>query len=203
MTQHATKRAEWTSHATIRTLEIDSLRFASDSDIALPVMVSSHERSGTHFVINSIASNSAFRNDPHLNYDTTPLGSFHNFHDSQWSDLLRLSLRTKMREHHQEPFLAGFFLDNSGKLLLSGLCKTIYIARNPLEVMMSYHRFVNYFPWYEGPRAKRPLDFLKPHPKAACCAIKARRSTPWWGDGPFTSWPGSRSPRQIQTTFLS
>ena len=66
---------------TIRTLEIDSLRFASDSDIALPVMVSSHERSGTHFVINSIASNSAFRNDPHLNYDTTPLGSFHNFHD--------------------------------------------------------------------------------------------------------------------------
>ncbi len=151
---------------TISTLEIDPLRFASDSEIALPVMVSSHERSGTHFVINSIANNSAFRNDPHLNYDTTPLGSFHNFHDSQavlsfFGYLCEQKCASVIKSH----FSPGFFLDDSGKLLLSGLCKTIYIARNPLEAMISYHRFVNYFPWYEGPRAKRPIDFLKAAPE--------------------------------------
>lgn len=144
----------------IQTWETEPLRFAADSDISMPVMVASHERSGTHFLINSIAGNSRYRNDPHLNYDFMPLGSFHNFHDkaavARFFERVALTNCASVIKSH---FAAPFFLGDDQRLLTGGLCKIIYILRNPIEVMISYHRLIQHFAWHEGPKPKRVVDF--------------------------------------------
>lgn len=146
--------------------DIDACRFATDTDIGLPVMVSSHERSGTHFLINTLAKNSAYRNNPYLDYDSEPLGSFHNFHES--GDVVRFFQKLDERKCAsviKSHFAAPFFRGADRTLLTAGLCKILYIARTPFEVLLSYHRFVLHFPWYEGPKPKRVLDFVTAAPE--------------------------------------
>jgi hypothetical protein len=150
----------------MNTLEVSPVRFATDTEIALPVVVCSHERSGTHFLINSIAKNSQFRNDPYLDYDIDPLGSLHNFYDQKLtrSFFVRLAenkCSSIIKSHHA----AQFFLDDTNKFLLNGICKALYIVRNPIDVMLSYHRLVKYFYWHEGPKPERVIDFLKAAPE--------------------------------------
>lgn len=142
-------------------LDIDPVRFATDTDIALPILVSSHERSGTHFLINAIARNSGYRNDPYLDYDITPLGSFHNFNDQQavrpfFSRLKENKCASVIKSH----FAAQFFLDDEGHFLLRDVCKTLYILRDPVDVMLSYRRLLNFFPWDEGPKRRDVIEFL-------------------------------------------
>lgn len=147
------------------TWDIESFHFATDTEIAAPVVVCSHERSGTHFLINSLAKNSAYRNNPYLDYDSKPLGSFHNFHDS--GDAVRFfqklhdsNCASVVKSH----FAAPFFRD-ARKKLVTGACKIVYIARNPFDVMLSYHRLVRHFPWHEGPKPKRVLNFVTGAPE--------------------------------------
>lgn len=147
------------------TWDIDPFHFATDTDLSSPVMVCSHERSGTHFLINTLTKNSAYRNDPYLDYDSEPLGSFHNFHDcrdvvSFFQKLHERKCASVVKSH----FAAPFFRDAERKLL-TGPCKIIYIARNPFDVMMSYHRFILHFPWHEGPKPKHTLEFVTAAPQ--------------------------------------
>lgn len=150
----------------INNIDVDSVRFATDTDVPMPVMVCSHERSGTHFLINSIAKNSCFRNDPHLNFDLMPLGSFLNFYDRKsvkdfFCDLAEKSCASIVKSH----FAAQFFFDDDNKFILNDICKTLYIVRNPIEVMLSYHRFINYLSWHEGQKLKATIDFLNAVPE--------------------------------------
>lgn len=158
------------------TWNIEPFRFATDTEISTPVMVCSHERSGTHFLINSIASNSAYRNNPFLNYDAVPLGSFHNFHDNrEVVNFFRRLNETKCASIVKSHFAAPFFRDADQAFLLAGHCKIVYIARNPFDVMMSYHRFVLHFPWHEGPKPKRALDFLNAAPEGRMLRYQGRQ----------------------------
>lgn len=151
----------------IAKIQIQDIRFLTDPAIAAPVMVCSHERSGTHFLMNSIARNSAFHNDPWLDYDYDPLGSFHNFHDCKAVKSLfgRLS-EDKCASIIKSHFAASFFVGEENEFLLPGLCKTLYIARNPIDVMLSFRRYVEYCAWDEGPRAKSVADFFNAAPRA-------------------------------------
>jgi hypothetical protein len=147
-------------------IRTDPVSLVSDTRVSLPVMVCSHERSGTHFLINSIADNSLYSNEPFLRFDQVPLGSFLNFHDARevrafFERLAKYSCASVIKNH----FAAGFFIDKKGRFILEGLCKTIYIVRNPVDVMLSYHRFINYFSWHEGPKKKHTLDFLSTAPE--------------------------------------
>lgn len=45
--------------------------------------ICSHERSGTHFLMNSISINSHYSANPYLNFDLSPLGDMINFYDSK------------------------------------------------------------------------------------------------------------------------
>lgn len=142
-------------------LDIDPVCFTTDTDISLPVMVSSHERSGTHFLINTIALNSSYSNDPYLDYDIYPLGSFHNFNDRKAVQPFFARLKDRrcasvIKNH----FAAQFFLDDDRQFLLNGLCKTIYIVRNPVDLMLSYRRLIDFFPWDEGPKRRDIIEFL-------------------------------------------
>lgn len=150
----------------INKIDVDSVRFATDTDVPTPVMVCSHERSGTHFLINSIAKNSCFRNDPHLNFDFMPLGSFLNFYDRNsvkafFCHLAEKSCASIVKSH----FAAQFFFDDDNNFMLNHICKTLYIVRNPVDVMLSYHRFINYVSWHEGPKLEPTIDFLNAAPE--------------------------------------
>lgn len=147
-------------------LDVAPVRFATDTDVSLPVMVCSHERSGTHFLINSIAQNSHFRNDPYLDYDFMPLGSFHNFHDRKAvADLFGRLAEERCASVLKSHFPAQFFLDAAQNFVLGGLCKVLYIVRNPVDVMLSYQRLINYFAWHEGPAPKCAIEFLSSAPE--------------------------------------
>jgi hypothetical protein len=147
------------------TWTIEPFHFATDTEIAAPVVVCSHERSGTHFLINSLAKNSAYRNNPYLDYDSKPLGSFHNFHHGADAASFFQKLHDKncasiVKSH----FAAPFFRDSDGKLV-TGPCKIVYIVRNPFDVMLSYHGLVQHFPWHEGPKPTRVLNFVTAAPE--------------------------------------
>ena len=47
--------------------------------VKIPLMVCSHERSGTHFMMNSISECTEYTVNPFLNFDYMPLDSFVNF----------------------------------------------------------------------------------------------------------------------------
>lgn len=150
----------------IAKIEIKNVQFATDPEIACPAMVCSHERSGTHFLINSITKNSQFRNDPWVDYDYDPFGSFHNFHDrnavkSLFAHFSRENCASIIKSH----FAAPFFLGQQNEFLLAGLCKTLYIARNPIDVMLSFRRYVEYCTWSEGPLTKNVYDFFNSVPQ--------------------------------------
>ena len=46
-------------------------------------MVCSHERSGTHFLMNSLSASTFYTIEPFLNYDYFPLGSYLNFYSKK------------------------------------------------------------------------------------------------------------------------
>ncbi len=56
-----------------------SFELSGSEKVNLPLMVCSHERSGTHFVMNSISKCTEYTANPFLNFDYSPLGSLINF----------------------------------------------------------------------------------------------------------------------------
>lgn len=150
----------------IATIEIDPIRFATDTRISFPLMVCAHERSGSHFLINSIADNSLYRNDPRLDYDVDPLGTFHNFHDvNSTRSFFRGLAAHKCASIVKSHFPADFFIDEEGNFLLDGLCKVLYVTRNPIDVMLSFHRYIKTCSWNEGPKTTCPIEFFRASPQ--------------------------------------
>ena len=54
-----------------------------NENVKKSIIVSSHERSGTHFLMNSVAINSNYTVNPYLNFDLMPLGDTVNFFSPQ------------------------------------------------------------------------------------------------------------------------
>ena len=49
-----------------------SFELSGSEKVNLPLMVCSHERSGTHFLMNSLSSSTFYTVEPFLNYDYFP-----------------------------------------------------------------------------------------------------------------------------------
>ena len=60
-----------------------SFELSGSKKVNLPLMVCSHERSGTHFAMNSISKCTEYTANPFLNFDYHPLGSVVNFFSEQ------------------------------------------------------------------------------------------------------------------------
>jgi hypothetical protein len=158
----------------IAKIAIGPVRLASDERIPLPVMVCAHERSGTHFLMNSIAKNSIYRNDPFLNYDLDPLGSFVNFHYTRdvrlfFEHIAAHCCASIIKSH----FAAEFFAGSEREYVVSRSCKTIYIVRDPLDVMASYRRLIDHLPWREGPKGLGIFDFVNAPPQGRMVRYQA------------------------------
>jgi hypothetical protein len=126
-------------------------------------VIVSHERSGTHFLMNTLALNFAYIAKPWVNFDfqlglnlyhsTTALEVFRSIKGNQ--------LKNITKSHHPFPFFADF-ID-----YLSEIFYVFYIYRDPRDVMLSFWEFIREIPWDEGPQAKTVGSFMRSAPRGA------------------------------------
>ena len=133
------------------------------------VIVCSHERSGTHFLMNSISSNSDYTSDPYLNFDSIPCGDLVNFYSSNSieSFIKKISkikhennnytLSSIIKTHHPS-YVFNKLFDNPDVIFL-------YIYRKPIDVFISFRNFIENWNWHEGPKTNTLLEFIKSPPE--------------------------------------
>jgi hypothetical protein len=125
------------------------------------VIVVSHERSGTHFLMNTLAACYGYVSQPWIDFDHPPLAI--NFYSPPAirDHLLGLAAGARthlIKTHHQ----AGFF---RGELpVLAEHFVFLYIHRNPVDVLLSYWRYMHRWSWLEGPKVADPLTFARAEP---------------------------------------
>lgn len=121
---------------------------ASDK-IKKTLCVCSHERSGTHFLMNSIAANSKYSVDPFLNFDSNFFGDMVNFYSTKgienfFKKIISVSSNNKTyylssieKNHHNCIYFNNLF--NNPNFIF------IYIYRNPIDTLISYWNYINYW----------------------------------------------------------
>ena len=146
-----------------------SVNLSYSEKVKFPLIVCSHERSGTHFMMNSISECTEYTSNPFLNFDYIPLGSFVNFF-SQASTYKFLNSLKNVRIHDNSTCCTNSIIKSHFPLSLLSQdsineCKIIYVYRNPLEVFESYWKFLHRWNWFEGPKLQTPLELMKSNPK--------------------------------------
>ncbi|MEM1276093.1 MAG: sulfotransferase domain-containing protein [Pseudomonadota bacterium] len=135
-----------------------------NQDLALdrPVLVASHERSGTHFLMNTLAMSFGFAREEHVPLDTATVNMNYHHPPSLAAffrlnrDYERLWLR---KSHHQ----FGFFAPCIEEILED--VHILYIHRDPRDVAHSYRHFLNALDWPEGPKAEQASAFIRAAPE--------------------------------------
>ena len=139
----------------------------------IPLAVCSHERSGTHFTMNSIAGCSEYVSKPWINFDIDPLGGLINFASQQSvAKFIKnmASLKFKGSRYGAASIIKGHYPAWVFEQAVKGRLNVIYVHRNPVDVFLSYWNFLNAINTvqFEGPS----LD----SPDALCQAKPAGRS---------------------------
>ena len=136
--------------------------------VKIPLMVCSHERSGTHFMMNSISECTEYTVSPFLNFDYMPLGSLVNFFSKESMNKFLFSLQ-EIRKNEYSTHCVNSIIKSHYPLSLldhnKNFCRVIYIYRNPEEVFISYWKFLHRWNWLEGPKLSSPLELIKTNPK--------------------------------------
>lgn len=127
------------------------------------VAVISHERSGTHFLMNTLALNFGYIIDPWWNFDFEQGLNFHAPHGllaylKQVHDKPVLNI---LKSHHQIDFFRGV-----GDYLQEQFF-VFYIYRDPRDVMVSNWKLINQLPWDEGPKTRTVSEFIRSAPRGA------------------------------------
>jgi Sulfotransferase domain len=150
-------------------------------DDRLPVMVVSHERSGTHFLMNTLAACFGYVATPWLDIDRNKF-NINYFHAQSLQTLIVkiAALRTAniLKCHHEFEFFSPIVDAFAGKLhvfYISGKLHVFYIYRHPADVMASYWRFLRTWNWSEGPRADTALDFATAVPMGRLMRFQFRQ----------------------------
>tara|TARA_B100001027_G_scaffold71713_1_gene49019 strand:+ start:726 stop:1520 length:795 start_codon:yes stop_codon:yes gene_type:complete len=150
-------------------LEKKQTKICVDENINKTIFVCSHERSGTHFLMNSIATNSNYTAEPYLNFDLIPLGDTVNFfsasHVKSFVDEIsnikhqnkRHGLSSLIKSHHPSYIFEELFNNQSFFFF--------YIYRDPVETLLSFWKFIHHWNWHEGPKLDTPLKFVKTEPE--------------------------------------
>jgi hypothetical protein len=124
-------------------------------------MVVSHERSGTHFLINALTRAYDYP-DRLLDFDQRSLNINYYAPHAIVSTITEVAKRRSsavLKSHHAVDFFDG--------ILDEVLKKTIifYIHRDPVDVMISLWRFINHWRWREGPKRASAFEFASSQPE--------------------------------------
>lgn len=127
----------------------------------LPILVVSHERSGTHFTMNSLAACFDYVSAPWIDFDRHHF-NINYYHPPSLKELLLnvagLRFANIVKSHHELEFFQDFLA------AIEGAYHIIYVYRNPADVMASYWRYLPTWDWAEGPREATALDFANAPP---------------------------------------
>lgn len=130
-------------------------------DGRLPIMVVSHERSGTHFTMNALASCFDYVSAPWIDIDRHHF-NINYFHAPSLQQLVLnvagLRMANLMKSHHEFEFFKAFVAETEGVL------NFVYVYRHPADVMASYWRFLHTWGWVEGPTEDTALGFATAAP---------------------------------------
>jgi hypothetical protein len=146
----------------------NNLQIKTSAKIKAQLMVCSHERSGTHFTMNTIDAVSDYCSNPWLNYDLDPLGAKINFFSpASTNDFIRKlsdlkvdgssSCNSSILKSH---FPISHLGDDSRNLPL----KIIYVWRDPAETIASLWKFMHRWSWNEGPKTETPIELATSRP---------------------------------------
>lgn len=128
------------------------------------VMVVSHERSGTHFLMNSLAACFGYVSVPWINFDIGNENVLARHTRAQLRQtLLGLAerpLANIVKSHHTADFFTGE---------LNNLTQRYFVAviyRHPADVMLSFWRYMHHYRAADdaGPQTADPIAFAKAHP---------------------------------------
>lgn len=126
------------------------------------VMVVSHERSGTHFLMNTLNQNFNYISHPWINFDFD-LGI--NFHSAKailnfFKKLHNKPVLNIVKSHHNFSFFPKIIN------YLTDQFHIFYIYRDPRDTMASFFRLINHFQWDEGPQTATVSEFIRAQPRA-------------------------------------
>ena len=135
------------------------------------IMVVSHERSGTHFMMNALAKNGGYVSNPWINLDyQTGL----NFHAPKVMAQVFAQYAAKpslniVKSHHQ----LAFFEEVLERILRD--FRIIYVVRHPRSLMPSLWRYLNAWAWDEGPKCGTPSELIRQEPSGAMLRYQKRQ----------------------------
>ncbi len=126
-------------------------------------IVVSHERSGTHSLMNTLARNFGYISSPWVNYDFETGLNLHIPSDAlQFFKIVHdKPLLNIVKSHHQAPFFSEI-VD-----YLADQFHIFYIYRDPRDVMMSFWRLLHANDWFDGPKTATPGEFMRAAPRGA------------------------------------
>ena len=126
--------------------------------------VFSHERSGTHFMMNTLAACFGYVSEPWWNLDFEQGLNFHAPHAVE--EYLRrahgVPVLNVVKSHHQAGFMEPIIDYLTDEFLV------FYVCRHPLDTLVSFWRLVGALPWEEGPLTGTPAEFLRAAPRGGC-----------------------------------
>ncbi len=128
------------------------------------VVVVSHERSGTHFLMNALAVSFGLERDAHLMLDqaTVNLNWYHPASVAFFFRENRAVEPTWLRKSHHQ---FAFFEPVIDEVLTHA--DIFCIHRDPRDVMHSYRHFLNALDWPEGPKCASAAAFIRAAPMGA------------------------------------
>jgi hypothetical protein len=130
-------------------------------DGRLPIMVVSHERSGTHFTMNALAACFDYVSNPWIDIDRHQF-NINYFHAPSLKTLLQnvagMRAANLVKSHHEFEFFKQFATATEGVINL------VYVYRHPADVMSSFWRFLHTWDWAEGPTEDTTLGFATAAP---------------------------------------
>lgn len=127
------------------------------------ILVVTHERSGTHFLMNTLALNFGYIARPWLNVDFEHGINFHSADGfANFFGLFRGKPVLNIGKSHH---CFGFYENFIDQLIEE--FQIIYVHRDPRDVMVSFWRLVNSLPWDEGPKTATPAEFMRHPPSGA------------------------------------
>lgn len=132
------------------------------------LMICSHERSGTHFLMNTMDTVSHYSAKPWVNYDLHPLGGKLNFFSKKSTRSFIKSLSSiKINEKKAcncSMLKSHFPLSHLGQDTKDLPIKIIYIWRDPVETITSLWKYMHKWEWNEGPKVETPLALATSRP---------------------------------------
>jgi len=135
-------------------------------------MVVSHERSGTHFLINALGDAYGYPNAQFVMFDE-PVLTINYFDPAAVAQTINgIAAQRRgavIKSHHAVDFFEATLPRVTRDVVI------FYVYRHPADVMISFWRFVHRWEWREGPRLPSALAFAMAEPEGHMLRYQMRQ----------------------------